>query len=843
MEPRRLLAAAIFDAGGDGTSWADPLNWTTDTAPTSADDVTIPAGLAQPVLLAGGSTRTVRSLTVAGTLNVKGVALVSTSGTVIGFDGSVAIDADGQLQPRGSLTLNGQLVVGSAAGRGTVFVDGADSSFVGAGVITIGGAAQASAITFDFPSQTPTRSHTIAAGLTIRCVGRAWITPQVTGDAIVNRAAIQVDGPSADLTLGGSALAPLTNAGAITVTNGAVMQFGGSWSTAANATATSGGRIIVTGVTTGESLDKLRATGSAEVLIRGNVDISPSRPAQIVTQNLFLEDGGVFRGGTVTGSFRVRGGTVWDMALTGVVSVLPGAALFLRSTVIIDGQIAVGQQGDLRTTELRIDNHVALGGRGSVAFYGPGSMAASWNGLTLTIGGDLHVYSLADARIVATATTNLGRIEAMAGGTVTVVGPLLQRGQIVASGGAVDLQDLQGSLGRPQLAAPGSLWVRGAYTLTSAFTIPEGAAVRLGGFAARAATLTVDGTLLVDAPVIDEAVDETPWNAAVVSGYAGGAWNGEGIRSARAAADPDLTLTLIRGNEVPSPRPSFAGLTPGAGTLVIHCGKTGDTDLDGDVDATDAARQSAALNLPTDRYQAVGNLDFDGDVDAQDRAALIARLRPLPAATFAPIPPRTAALPAAQLVTTFPLSGLEAGDFTLRRNDGTPLPLTAATLSGGGTTSLTLGGLSAVTAEVGLYELRLPAVGTGVTDPYGRPLAADAVQTFRVYRVGDMDGDGQVNNLDIAPFVLALTNPTGFASSHPFVDPALGGDANGDGSFNNLDIAAFVGLLTGGPPPAPAVRGAITSAGGTPPRAAEVLVHGVPPGTPTRGRVAELTLT
>jgi hypothetical protein len=66
------------------------------------------------------------------------------------------------------------------------------------------------------------------------------------------------------------------------------------------------------------------------------------------------------------------------------------------------------------------------------------------------------------------------------------------------------------------------------------------------------------------------------------------------------------------------------------------------------------------------------------------------------------------------------------------------------------------------------------------------------------YVLGDVNDDGQVNNQDIAPFVLALTNPQDFAQQYPQVPMPLVGDVNGDGVFNNQDIAPFVALLTGG---------------------------------------------
>ncbi len=53
--------------------------------------------------------------------------------------------------------------------------------------------------------------------------------------------------------------------------------------------------------------------------------------------------------------------------------------------------------------------------------------------------------------------------------------------------------------------------------------------------------------------------------------------------------------------------------------------------------------------------------------------------------------------------------------------------------------------------------------------------------------LGDLNGDGQVNLLDVSPFVDAVVSGT-------FIPEA---DINGDGEVNLLDIAPFVALLTG----------------------------------------------
>jgi hypothetical protein len=64
------------------------------------------------------------------------------------------------------------------------------------------------------------------------------------------------------------------------------------------------------------------------------------------------------------------------------------------------------------------------------------------------------------------------------------------------------------------------------------------------------------------------------------------------------------------------------------------------------------------------------------------------------------------------------------------------------------------------------------------------------------FAVGDMNCDGTVGFGDINPFVLALTNPGGYATAYPNCN-IMNGDINGDGTVGFGDINPFVALLTG----------------------------------------------
>jgi hypothetical protein len=149
----------------------------------------------------------------------------------------------------------------------------------------------------------------------------------------------------------------------------------------------------------------------------------------------------------------------------------------------------------------------------------------------------------------------------------------------------------------------------------------------------------------------------------------------------------------------------------------------------------------------------------------------------------------------------------------------------AGNLAGPGST-LAFFVLAGPTTLPGLDTLRLKTAGW--TFGTGQQIAAPADLSFFHYKVGDMNCDGLVNNQDIAPFVLGLTNPAGFQTSFGY-SPALPGDVNGDSLFNNQDIALFVAVLTGS---RPVVETTLTTVGTKIPRR-----------TPfASGRTVELTL-
>jgi len=94
----------------------------------------------------------------------------------------------------------------------------------------------------------------------------------------------------------------------------------------------------------------------------------------------------------------------------------------------------------------------------------------------------------------------------------------------------------------------------------------------------------------------------------------------------------------------------------------------------------------------------------------------------------------------------------------------------------------------------------MAASGRGNGNPAGE-FDYGFISGFRVAHVGigDMNGDGVVDNFDVAAFELALTDPAAYLALYPtLTNYAQHGDVNGDGQFNNFDAAAFEQLFTVG---------------------------------------------
>ena len=100
------------------------------------------------------------------------------------------------------------------------------------------------------------------------------------------------------------------------------------------------------------------------------------------------------------------------------------------------------------------------------------------------------------------------------------------------------------------------------------------------------------------------------------------------------------------------------------------------------------------------------------------------------------------------------------------------------------------------------------AVGNGANNgayTSGTSITFD-VASVPTFVLGDMDGDGDLDNFDIQPFELALTDEALWETTYGLNDAQERGDIDDDGDLDNFDIQPFEDLLTSqGPSGAAAV--------------------------------------
>src|SRR5207244_357464 len=110
--------------------------------------------------------------------------------------------------------------------------------------------------------------------------------------------------------------------------------------------------------------------------------------------------------------------------------------------------------------------------------------------------------------------------------------------------------------------------------------------------------------------VIFDYAGATPFNtlrSQIVSGYNGGLWNGPGINSSAAAADPTLAVGYAESSSVYSFFPAtYSGESIDSTAVLVRLTKSGDADLNGTVDTVD-------FNLLAASFGQSGKSWFNGD--------------------------------------------------------------------------------------------------------------------------------------------------------------------------------------------------------------------------------------
>ncbi|MGD9723817.1 MAG: beta strand repeat-containing protein [Pirellulales bacterium] len=145
LEARTVLAAVSWDGGGDGSNWSDPLNWSGNALPTSADDVTINVVGTITVTHSTGTT-TIRSLTSDEHFSITGGSLTVSTG---------ASNVNGNFSISNLATLIASGATATFTANAAATIDGSNLTATGGGQLNL--------VTATSYAQEPSQTTTIQA--------------------------------------------------------------------------------------------------------------------------------------------------------------------------------------------------------------------------------------------------------------------------------------------------------------------------------------------------------------------------------------------------------------------------------------------------------------------------------------------------------------------------------------------------------------------------------------------------------------------------------------------------------------------------------------------------------
>jgi len=228
------------------------------------------------------------------------------------------------------------------------------------------------------------------------------------------------------------------------------------------------------------------------------------------------------------------------------------------------------------------------------------------------------------------------------------------------NGGSMTLSNLQASNlnGSSASGLGGVMDIAGSYTINQPFAITGSALAYFRPTWTKSATIDMSGKAIFDY------TGGSPFaalQADVISGFNGGAWNGPGINSTFAAANPGWAVGYANATDIFSSFPNtFSGQSVDSTSVLMRLTRNGDANLDGTIDTVDFNLLASNFG-GTGRYWAQGDFNFDGSVDTIDFNLLASNFGQAAPAQDAQDSPRafsSAAAPAAR--DLFGQSAIEA---------------------------------------------------------------------------------------------------------------------------------------------------------------------------------------
>jgi autotransporter-associated beta strand protein len=354
----------------------------------------------------------------------------------------------------------------------------------------------------------------------------------------------------------------------------------------------------------------------------------PTNPGATDTvANVNVNSSGTFNSG--------RNDTLSPFTITGVLNINGGTVLAQRGGSISAGTV------NFSSGSLSLDGGSATAGQESEFVVGAGGMTLTNNSINLNAGpspvaaGSVGSIVVLNGDLTSTGVSSFTRLD---GGVANAT---------VNLGGGVRTFNVTGSLDigapdTPITVTNGGINKTGSGTLTlngklelSALTIGGTGLVTLGAqtggpgniIAVDTSALTFIGNTklnMTNNSMVVRGGDYATLYAKTVSGFNGGVWDGVGINSSTAAAEPDGRTAIAIVNNADLGFSDFAGITGLTGNeILFKYTYYGDADLDGNTGAEDFSAFLQGFTGAAPASWLTGDFNYDGAVGAEDFSAFL----------------------------------------------------------------------------------------------------------------------------------------------------------------------------------------------------------------------------
>jgi hypothetical protein len=391
-----------------------------------------------------------------------------------------------------------------------------------------------------------------------------------------------------------------------------------------------------------------KLTGCGSVMI----DVDNAGAIQADAGNLVLRGANLTNSGTLGNnpgaSLFVKAATLTNTGNVGVSA--GGAVVFDQPLTIPAGKTLTLAGGTLGTPRLANAAGGDVSGFGQVAGDFDSLAATTFNGPTQIVG---NFTNRAGATLTVRNDQTLITGQTVNNGTITTV-----NGKVIFDGG---LSGGGGPAAGAMPAAPagaaalgGAVTLNGDSTLITPYlrqhsltlagspTAPAVVSMRPKAFGGKTSVLNVlsipsaggtmtgrldlaDNALIIDYEAVPSPLVSV--REAIVSGFHGGDWGGNGISSTLAAIDSSKAVGYAEAGDVlGNDGGGFAGQAADGSSVLVRFTLAGDATLDGAVDFNDLVRlaqnYNTAVSASSDDWWARGDFTYDGIVDFNDLVKL-----------------------------------------------------------------------------------------------------------------------------------------------------------------------------------------------------------------------------